>query len=119
MSSINNNPSNNREQLSEEQLLSYLTKGLTGIEAHNIEKQSLQDPFVADALEGLGQIKDKQQINRSIAELNKKLAKSINKREQKKRKRKLPSNQYTLIAILVILILMVLAYFVLHLKGIN
>ena len=107
----------NEEGFEDEDLLKYLNQNLSPEEAHKLEKAMLQDAFVNDAIEGLSAIKDKEQINKSIDQLNNHLGKILKERTEKKKKRKIPSNQWTVVAIAITLLLVVLGYYVLHLKG--
>lgn len=98
----------NEEGFEDEDLLKYLNQNLSPEELHELEKAMLQDTFVNDAIEGLSEIKDKEQINKSIDQLNNHLGKMIKDRTEKKRKRKIPSNQWTVTAIAITLSLVVL-----------
>ena len=117
MNDIDNILSNSEEGFEDEDFLKYLKEDLSPEEAHELEKTMLQDGFINDAIEGLSEIKDKEQINKSIDQLNSHLGKLIKERTEKKKKRRIPSNQWTVIAIAITLILVVLGYYVLHLNG--
>ena len=81
------------------------------------EKIEEEDPFMKDAFEGLQLIKDKGEVDKSVLTINNNLNKLLETRKERKRKRTIPSNQWTLLAIGIVLLLAILGYFVIHLHG--
>lgn len=69
--------SNHNNHIETEELLKYLQGKLDGKRAHEIEKQALDDPFLADALEGLEEqvfddvVKDITYVQKSVIEHSK------------------------------------------------
>ena len=100
-----------RAKLSEEKLMAYLDGQLSPGEQHEIEQWLAEEGMESDALEGLHGQKaadTKQTINR----LNHSLRKTIH--NKKRRRKPLPTNQFSWIAVLVILLLTVIAYIVIR-----
>ena len=68
------------------------------------------DPFVADALEGLQQFNNNQQLQQYVTDLNQQLLQQT--KNKRKRTQKINSNQFSTIAILIILSLCIMGYFI-------
>ncbi|HMR92593.1 MAG TPA: hypothetical protein PKC69_09770 [Chitinophagaceae bacterium] len=99
-------------EIDQETLLLYLQDKLSAEKKHELEKQIADNEFASDALDGLQQIRDKQQISYMVEMLNRDLKKKVAKKKQRREKLKLPDQTTLYIAILIILILIVLSYFV-------
>ena len=106
--------SNLNSNVEQEKLLQYLNKSLSPAESHELEKQLMNDDFANDAMEGLEQVTDKASIRKQLDELNLNLLKQVSKRKARKEKRAIPSQYWTYIAISLLLILLVAAYFVIR-----
>lgn len=106
--------SNLNGNVEQEKLLQYLNKKLSPGESHELEKQLMDDDFANDAIEGLEQLKDKAGLTKQIDELNASLRKQVSKRKNRKEKRAIPSQYWTYIAICLLLILLVAAFFVIR-----
>lgn len=110
--------SNLNKDIEQDKLLQYINRNLPDAEQHELEKQLNDDDFMNDAIEGLEQLKDKQEIPAYIHQLNAGLAKQIKKNKKRNDKRKLPSQFWTYISILLILLFIVTTYFILKsMKG--
>jgi len=107
---------NNGEVPSNEMLIDYIKNTLSPNEKLDLEKTIEQDPFILDAMEGLMELPDQEQINQSIKELNNHLNKLVNTKTQRKQKRKLIPNQWAMLAVVIILFLSVITYFIIHLS---
>jgi hypothetical protein len=108
--------SNLNKEIEQDKLLDYLNKNLSATEAHDIERQMADDPFVNDAVEGLSEIK-KTNITAYTEQLNYNLQKQIQKKKDKKEKRKLKNEPWLYYAIILILLLCIIGYLVI--KRIN
>lgn len=106
-----------KDVVGEEQLLDYLRHNLSPEEQHLVEHNMAEDPFLMDAIEGLNEVCDKDQINQSITELNQHLNKLVQNKAKRKQKRKLPTSQWAMLAIVVVLFLAVVTYFIIRLQG--
>ena len=107
----------NKKVVDEEQLIEFVKHNLS-IEAHKkVENNIEDDPFLMDAVEGLNEVSNKEQINQSIIELNQHLSKLVQNKSKRKQKRRLPTNQWAILAVVVVLFLSVITYFIIHLQG--
>ncbi len=105
--------SNLNKDIEQDKLLEYINRNLPDAEQHDLEKQMNDDEFMNDAIEGLEQLQHKQEIPLYIKQLNAGLAKQLSKNKKRNDKRKLPSQFWTYISILLVLLLIVTAYFIL------
>lgn len=71
-------------EIDQETLLLYLQGKLTDEKKHEIEKKLLENDFADDALEGLQQFKDKQQLSYTVELLNRELKKKLERKEEAK-----------------------------------
>ncbi len=106
--------SNLSTDIDQETLLLYLQDKLPEEKKHEVEKQLLDNDFAGDALEGLKEIKDQQQISYMVEMLNRDLKKKTEKKKQRREKLKLKDQPWLYISILILLLLIVLSYFILH-----
>lgn len=100
--------------IDQETLMLYLQGQLSPEKKHEIEKQLLDNEFASDALEGLQDVKDKQQIAFMVELLNRDLKKKTEKKKQRLQKMKLKDQPWLYISILIFLLLIILSYFILH-----
>ena len=70
--------------------------------------------FADDAVEGLQQIKDKQQIQYMVEMLNRDLKKKLEKKKQRQEKLKIKQQPLLSIVILILILLIILSYFVIR-----
>lgn len=102
--------SNLNKEVEQDKLLDYLNKKLSAGEAHEIEKQMADDPFMDDAMEGLGEFKDKHALTDYVQQLNQNLQKQLNKKKQRKEKRRLKDQPWLYFTIILILVLAIISY---------
>jgi len=103
----------------QETLLLYLQGKLSAEKKHELEKQLMQDEFEEDALDGLQEFKDKEQLQYMVEALNRELKKKTLKKKQRREKMKIKSQPWLYVSILILILLIVLSYIVIHrlLKG--
>ena len=94
----------------QETLLLYLQGRLSPEKKHELEKQLMEDEFNSDALEGLQEIKDKEQIRYMVEMLNRDLKKKTEKKKQRREKLKIKYQPWIYISILILLALIVISY---------
>jgi hypothetical protein len=104
--------SNLSKDIEQEKLLDYLNKKLNATDAHEVEKQMADDAFMNDAVEGLEQFKNKQQLSLLVEQLNADLKKKTNKKLQKKEKRKLKDQPWLYITLITLLLLAIIGFVV-------
>lgn len=106
--------SNLSTEVDQETLLLYLQGKLPEAKKHEVEKQLLQTDFDSDAMEGLQEIKDKQQIQYMVEMLNRDLKKKTEKKKQRREKMKIKEQPWLVISIIILLLLIVLSYIVIR-----
>lgn len=110
--------SNLSTDVDQETLLLYLQNKLPEDKKHEVEKQLLQNEFTDDAIEGLQDFKDKEQLRFMVEMLNRDLKKKTEKKKQQREKMKIKDQPWLYISIVILFLLIVLAYIVIQ-KYIN
>jgi ferric-dicitrate binding protein FerR (iron transport regulator) len=113
MSDLRNILSHN-EELSNEELLRYLEGKASEEERHAIEKKMADSDFVNDAVEGLQQFPSTREVRYLTEQLNRQLNKETASTQLKKRRRGIKEQPWTLVAIVAVLLLCVLGFFVIR-----
>lgn len=104
--------------IDQETLLLYLQGKLSPEKQHEIEKQMLDSEFDSDAMEGLQDFQDKQKITAMVEQLNRDLKKKTEKKKNRRKRAELFVDPWVIIAIVLILALIVVGYFVIYkMKG--
>ncbi|MEK7226002.1 MAG: hypothetical protein AAB221_09995 [Bacteroidota bacterium] len=106
--------SNLSTEVDQETLLLYLQGKLPQEKKHEVEKQLLQNEFDEEAMEGLQEIKDKQQIQYMVEMLNRDLKKKTEKKKKRREKMKIKDQPWLYISILILLLLLVLSYIIIR-----
>jgi len=101
--------SNSNKDIDNQQLMDYLSGKLSGEDLHELEKVMAESPLVNDAVEGLSGV-PKKDIQDYVDQLNSSLQKSLSKKKQRRDKRKLKENPWGYVAVLVIIMLCIAAY---------
>ncbi len=104
--------SNLSPEVDQETLMLYLQGKLSAEKKHEVEKLMLQDDFEDDALEGLQDIKDKEQLQYMVEMLNRDLKKKTEKKKKRREDMKIKDQPWLYISILILLLLIVLCYIV-------
>ncbi len=102
--------SNLSTEIDQETLLLYLQGKLSEEKKHEVEKYMLQHEFDNDAMEGLEDIKDKQQIEYMVEMLNRDLKKKTARKKARREKMKIKDQPWLYISILILILLIVLSY---------
>ena len=100
--------------IDQEALLLYLQDKLSEEKKHELEKKLLDNEFASDAVEGLQEIKDKQQIAFMVDMLNRDLKKKVEKKRKRREKMKLPDQSWLYVSIVIIILLIIISYLVIH-----
>ncbi|MBL0154586.1 MAG: hypothetical protein IPP93_14310 [Chitinophagaceae bacterium] len=101
-------------EVDQETLLLYLQGKLSEEKKHEVEKLIMQDDFEEDAVDGLQEIKDKQQIQYMVEMLNRDLKKKTAKKKARREKMRIKDQPWLYISLLILLLLIVLSYIVIH-----
>ncbi|MFT3902349.1 MAG: hypothetical protein QM727_04215 [Niabella sp.] len=94
-----------------EDLLKYLNGELGQPEAHELEKQLVDDPFGNDAMDGLQEIKEKERILLIVDGLNRELRKKTARKRKRDNRHKLKAQWWLYFSILILLLIIVLLFF--------
>ncbi len=105
---------NQDDDFNSEELIRYLEGKASEEERFAVEKQMADSAFVNDAVEGLQQFTTTGQLQQYADQLNRQLRKQTTASQRKKNRRGLKEQNWTLIAIVAILVICVLGYFVIR-----
>ena len=106
--------SNLSTDVDQETLLLYLQGKLSEEKKHEVEKQLLQNEFTEDAVDGLQEFKDKEQLQYMVEMLNRDLKKKTEKKKTRREKMKIKDQPWLIISILILILLIVLCYVVIR-----
>ena len=106
--------SNLSKDIDQETLLQYLQGQLSDEKKHELEKHFIDNEFAGDAVEGLQQIKDKQQIQYMVEMLNRDLKKKLERKKQRRDKMRFKEQPFLFIVILILILLLILSYFIIR-----
>ncbi len=107
---------NNGPEPSEEALKKYLEGSASAEERFMIENQMSNEDFMNDAVEGLQHFKSPLIMQDYVNKINKDLVKHTSKKKNNKLRSHIEDQHWTLIAVIFILLLCLLGYFVIHLS---
>lgn len=102
------------QPISEEVLLRYAAGKATPEEIHAIEKQMAELPMMDDALEGLAQMGSTQKIQSAVQELNARLQYDTRAKKTSRVKKPIQNEGWIIQAVVILLLLSILAYWVIH-----
>ncbi|MBK7434683.1 MAG: hypothetical protein IPI66_12840 [Chitinophagaceae bacterium] len=102
--------SNLNKEIEQDKLLDYLNKKLSAGEAHELEKQMADDEFMNDAVEGLGEVKNKKDLSAYVDQLNRDLQKQLDKKKKRREKRRIKEQPWVYFTIVLLLLLIVISY---------
>jgi predicted secreted protein len=100
--------------IDQETLLLYLQDKLSDEKKHEVEKKLLENDFASDAMEGLQEFKDKQQVAYMVDMLNRDLKKKTEKKKQRREKMRLKDQSWLYISIIIIILLIIISYMIVH-----
>jgi hypothetical protein len=104
--------SNSNKDIDNQQLMDYLNGKLSGDALHEVEKSMADNAFLSDAVEGLQRLEGKKNMQAYVDELNASMQKSLAKKKARRLRRHLRDQNWTYLAIILIIVLCVLAYIV-------
>ena len=79
-------------------------------EAHELEKQMADDEFMNDAMEGLEKFNNKKDLPLYVDQLNHELKRQLDKKKQRREKRKLKEQPWLYLTIIILLVLLLISY---------
>ncbi len=101
-------------EVDQETLLLYLQGKLSEEKKHEVEKKLMQNEFADEALEGLQEFKDKDQINYMVEMLNRDLKKKTAKKKARREKMRIKDQPWLYVSILILILLIIICYVVIH-----
>ena len=101
-------------EIDQETLLMYLQGKLSGEKKHDVEKKLLENEFADEALEGLREFKDQQQLSYTVEILNRDLKKKLERKRKRREKLKLKDQPWLYTTLLIIILLIVISYIVIR-----
>lgn len=104
--------SNSNKDIDNQKLMDYLAGKLSEQEKHEVEKWMVDNDFANEALEGLQQLSGKKNLQGYVDQLNKELNQYIQKKKERRERRKIKEFPWVYIAVVIILFLIILAYLV-------
>lgn len=104
--------SNLSTEIDQETLLLYLQGKLSDEKKHEVEKQLLNNDFDEDAMDGLQEFKDKEQLQYMVEMLNRDLKKRTEKKKKRREKMKIKDQPWLYISIIILFILIAISYLV-------
>lgn len=104
----------NEADISEQEMLNYLEGKLTPEERQSVEERMASSEMLADAEEGLSQLKNKEDIHTTVASLNQQLANQLVNQRRKRKRRELPNLSLVIVSTFLILVLIVIAFVVIY-----
>lgn len=100
----------NIEEVSEEQLMNYLSGDLTGDELKLFEQQIEESDFIKDAVEGLKNLPADKKMDEYVRYLNKNLHQQLASRKNRKKLSHTKYLYWIIFSVITILVLCIIAY---------
>jgi 50S ribosomal subunit-associated GTPase HflX len=97
--------------------MDYISGKLAGKDKHEVEQWMIDNNFESEALDGLQSLKDKKDLQAYVDQLNKELNTYIKQKKQRRDRRKIKEIPWAYLAIILVLMLIVIAYFVIQRLG--
>lgn len=105
---------NSNKDIDNQQLMDYLSGNLSGEALHDVERSMADNAFLNDAVEGLQQMGNRQNLQTYVEELNATLHRNMAKKKQHRLKRRFRDSPWTYVAIAVVILFCLLAYWVIR-----
>jgi len=106
--------SNSNKDIDNQKIMDYIAGKLTAEEKHEVEKWMADSHFMNDAMEGLESVKNKANISDMVDQMNADLHKKLEKKRNKKKKRQLKENAWIYYAIVIVLFLIIITWYLLE-----
>lgn len=100
--------------IDQDTLLKYIQGQLNAAQQHEVEKQLLDAEFERDAVEGLQGMDDQRRLMLYVDQLNRDLRKRTENKMRLRQKRELKIDLWMVIALVLILLLVAISYFLIY-----
>ena len=104
--------SNSNKDIDNQKLMDYLSDKLSAEDKIKMEKLFAEPGLLSDAVQGLQQFKNKNNLAGFVEQLNADLHKQLQKKKQRRLKRRLKNEQWIYFAIIIILLLTMIGFIV-------
>lgn len=104
------------DELSEDQVRNYLDGKLSGEALLAVEKMISESEFSREAIEGLKNISSPKRLDNMVQQLNENMHAHLSKTKIRRKKRKLPNLYLAFLAILIIIAVCFLGYWLIYMK---
>lgn len=104
---------NQRDDLTEQELLQYLQGNLTPEERNAVEQRLASSDMMSDAEEGL-RMADEKKMRHAVADLNKQLSLQLQQQRRKRKHKPIPNQSLIIVTTFLILVLIVLGFLVIY-----
>lgn len=109
--------SNSNKDIDNQKLMDYISGKLSGKEKHEVEEWMIDNNFENEALEGLQTLPDKKDLQIYVDQLNKELNNYLQQKKHRRDRRKIKEIPWSYVAIVLVLMLIIIAYFVIQKLG--
>lgn len=109
--------SNSNKDIDNQKLMDYISGKLSGNDKHEVEQWMIDNNFESEALEGLQTLNDKKDLQAYVDQLNNELNKYLQQKKQRRDRRKIKEIPWSYLAIALVLMLIIVAYFVMQQLG--
>lgn len=102
------------KDIDNQQLMDYIAGSISQKDLHEVEKSMADSDFVNDAIEGLQQVQNKKNLDTVVEQLNNDLNRKIRQKNIRREKRKLKDQPWIYFSLILLLLLVTVAWFILH-----
>jgi hypothetical protein len=106
--------SNSNKDIDNQKLMDYLSGKLPEAEKHEVEMWMNDNDFASEAVEGLQQFTEKKDLQKYVDQLNKELNQYIEKKKNRRERKKLKENPWMYVTLFLILLFVVIGYFIIQ-----
>ena len=103
---------NSNKDIDNQKLMDYVSNNSSADEQHALEKEMNDSKFINEAVEGLQQIKDKEQIHKLVTGINITLTKQLDKKTIRKNRPQINIQTLMMITIVVIIVLAIIGFLI-------
>ena len=108
--------SESNKDIDNQKLMDYLSNKLSAEEKNKMDKLIAGSGLLNDAVQGLQQFENKNNLTAFVDQLNADLHKQLQKRKQRKQKRRFKTEQWIYFAIIIILLIILIGFIVIKLN---
>jgi hypothetical protein len=105
---------NSNKDIDNQLLMDYLNGKLSGEALHELERSMADNEFLNDAVEGLQQVHNKKDMQAYVDQLNASMQKTLEKKKQRRLKRRFKDDPWALLAVILVVALCILGYVVIR-----